>query len=88
MLFPIKKSAVAARVVVTGAGVVSALGVGWRANADGFRDGRVAFGPVTLFDVSRQRAKTAAEVRFPETLPKTRLSRRQEQRLDRASRSD
>ncbi len=72
--------------VVTGAGVVSALGVGWRANADGFRDGRVAFGPVTLFDVSRQRAKTAAEVCLPEILPKTRLSRRREHRLDRASR--
>ena len=49
--------------MITGAGVVSALGIGWRANAEGFRTGKVAFGPVTLFDVSRQRAKTAAEVK-------------------------
>jgi 3-oxoacyl-[acyl-carrier-protein] synthase II len=61
------------------------LGVGWKANAAGFRDGRVAFRPVTLFDVSRQRARTAAEVDLAETLPPTRLSHRQEQRLDRAS---
>jgi len=86
VLFPIKKSGAPGRVVVTGAGIVSALGAGWRANADGFRAGRVAFGPVTLFDVSRQRAKTAAEVRLPDSLPKTRLSQRQEKRLDRAAR--
>src|SRR5256885_4930907 len=86
VLFPIKKSGTAGRVAVTGAGLVSALGIGWRANAEGFRAGRVAFGPVTLFDVSRQRAKTAAEVRLPDEFPKTRLSPRQEQRLDRASR--
>ena len=67
MLFPVKKPARHARVVITGAGVVSALGVGWRANAAGFQSGRVAFGPVTLFDVSRQRAKTAAEVQLPES---------------------
>jgi len=66
VLFPVKKQS-EARVVITGAGVVSALGIGWRANAEGFRTGRVAFGPVTLFDVSRQRAKTAAEVRLPES---------------------
>jgi len=40
---------------------------------------------VTLFDVSRQRVKTAAEVSIPEELPATRLSPRQEHRLDRAS---
>jgi len=72
--------------VITGAGVVSALGVGWRENADGFHEGRVAFGGVSLFDVSRQRAKTAAEARLPRTLPRTRLTPRQEKRLDRASR--
>ena len=33
------------RVVVTGAGIVTALGLGWRANAEGFRAGRIAFRP-------------------------------------------
>lgn len=86
MLFPLKQSALPGRVMITGAGVVSALGTGWRANAEGFRTGRVAFGPANLFDVSRQRAKTAAQVTLPEGLPRTRLTRRQEKRLDRASR--
>jgi 3-oxoacyl-[acyl-carrier-protein] synthase II len=39
---------------------------------------------VSLFDVSRQRVKTAAEVGLPDTLPPTGLSRRQVGRLDRA----
>lgn len=73
------------RVVITGAGVVTALGIGWRVNADGFRVGRQAFRPVTLFDVTRQRAKIAAEVDLPAQLPATRLSARQLVRLDRAT---
>jgi 3-oxoacyl-[acyl-carrier-protein] synthase II len=72
------------RVVVTGAGIVSALGVGWRQNAEGFRAGHMAFRPVSLFDVSRQRVRTAAEVALPEALPTTRLTARQVTRLDRA----
>ena len=71
------------RVVVTGAGIVTALGLGWRQNADGFRAGRAAFRPVTLFDVSRQRVKTAAEVDLPANPPPSRLSPRQVARLDR-----
>jgi len=39
---------------------------------------------VSLFDVSRQRAKTAAEVDLPDALPPTGLGRRQVGRLDRA----
>jgi len=74
------------RVVVTGAGIVTAYGSGWRVNADGFRAGRTAFRPVTLFDVSRQRSKMAAEADLPDTLPPTRLPARQASRLDRASR--
>jgi len=72
--------------VVTGAGIVSALGIGWPANAAGFRAGRIAFRPVTLFDVSRQRVKTAAEVELPSALPPTRLTGKMARRLDRASR--
>ena len=71
---------------VTGAGIVTAYGSGWRVNAEGFRAGRTAFRPVTLFDVSRQRSKLAAEADLPDTLPPTRLPARQISRLDRASR--
>lgn len=87
MLFPPPKSPSApARVVITGAGIVTALGLGWEANADGFRTGRQAFRAVTLFDVSRQRSRLAAEADLPAALPKTRLPEKSIRRLDRASR--
>jgi 3-oxoacyl-[acyl-carrier-protein] synthase II len=87
MLFPFPKPpARPHRVVITGAGIVTGLGVGWRVNADGFRSGRQALRPVTLFDVSRQRAKIAAEVDLPERMPATQLPPRRLARLDRATR--
>jgi len=73
------------RVVVTGAGILTALGQGWKANAEGFRAGRAAFRRVSLFDVSRQRVKFAAEADLPAALPTTRLNTRQIARLDRPS---
>jgi len=75
-----------ARVVITGAGIITALGNGWAANALGFRQGRPAFRPVSLFDVSRQRVKIAAQAELPAKLPPTRLSGHESQRLDRAAR--
>ena len=72
--------------MITGAGIVTALGLDWKSNCEGFRLGRRAFRPVTLFDVSRQRVKTAAEVDLPADLPATCLSKHEERRLDRAAR--
>jgi len=86
MLFPFSNGKTGSeRVVITGAGVITALGTGWDANAKGFREGRSAFLPVSLFDVSRQRVKTAAQVSLPETLPANGLTARQRGRLDRAA---
>ncbi len=75
MLFPPPKPPQPRRVVVTGAGIITAFGAGWKINAEGFRSGRTAFRPVTLFDVSRQRCKIAAEIDLPGNLPPNRLSR-------------
>jgi len=89
VLFPAPRCssvAPAHRVVVTGAGIVTAFGAGWKINAEGFRSGRTAFRPVTLFDVSRQRCKIAAEIDLPEELPPNRLTRGDLRRLQRASR--
>ena len=65
---------------------MTSLGLGWSGNVEGFRTGRRAFGPVTLFDVSRQRVKTAGQVELPANLPATRLGKRAASRGDRASR--
>jgi 3-oxoacyl-[acyl-carrier-protein] synthase II len=72
-------------VVITGAGIITALGQGWRINADGFRAGRTAFRPVSLFDVSRQRVKTAAEADLPALPPTLGFKPRQIARLDRGA---
>jgi len=86
VLFPLSPPlAQPARVVVTGAGIVSALGIGWPANAAGFRSGRTAFRRVTLFDVERQRVKTAAEVDLSALPPPGRLSGRRLARLERSA---
>jgi len=73
-------------VAITGAGILTALGNGWQTNAAGFRAGTTAFRPVSLFDVSRQRAKIAAEIDLPADLPATRLTANQLRRLNRAAR--
>lgn len=76
----------APRVVVTGAGIITSLGNGWAINAQGFRHGQRALSPVTVFSAARQRTQLAGEVPLPAHLPPTRLSGKQEHRLDRATR--
>lgn len=86
MLFPKSRKPVAPpRVAISGVGIVTALGAGWESNAEGFRTGRTAFRPVTVFDVSRQRVQSAAQADLP-ALPETRLTAKQCRRLDRAAR--
>jgi 3-oxoacyl-[acyl-carrier-protein] synthase II len=72
------------RVVVTGAGIVSPMGMNFAENVAGFRAGRAAFSPVTLFDVSRQRVGSAGQVNLPERLDG--LPRKAASRMDRGTR--
>ncbi len=51
------------RVVVTGVGLVSPLGVGTQATWDGLREGRSGIGAITRFDSSDFAARIAGEVR-------------------------
>lgn len=74
------------RVVITGAGIITSMGTGWAENAAGFREGRPALRPITIFDASRQRVQRAGEVIFDRPLPGTGLTARQMARLDRATR--
>ena len=73
-------------VVVTGTGIISPMGLGWAENLAGFRTGRTAFSPVTLFDVSRQRVGTAGQADLPEAAPDGGISRKAWARMDRGSR--
>jgi 3-oxoacyl-[acyl-carrier-protein] synthase II len=51
------------RVVVTGVGLVSALGIGTEPTWQGLIEGRSGAGPITLFDASHHAARIAAEVK-------------------------
>lgn len=73
-------------VVVTGAGILSPMGHGCEENAAGFRAGRSAFSPVTLFDVSRQRVGTAGQVTLSDAHPAGKISHKAWARMDRGSR--
>jgi len=72
------------RVVVSGTGVISPMGRDYHENAEGFREGRIAFRPVTLFDVSRQRVGTAGQADVPDHCDG--VSAHDWRRMDRGSR--
>src|ERR687889_2458959 len=51
------------RVVVTGVGLVSPLGIGTQANWQALCAGRSGIGPITRFDASQYSARIAGEVK-------------------------
>jgi 3-oxoacyl-[acyl-carrier-protein] synthase II len=73
------------RVLVTGFGIVSPIGRGVDENVAGLREGRDGVGPVTAFDVSKTRCKTAGQVN-DDWLEDVFPARRQARRLHRSSR--
>lgn len=71
--------------MITGAGLITPLGMDWSTNARGFRSGHSAFRNVRGFNVTGRRVQTAAEVDIPNQMPRTRLTRRHLDRMDRAA---
>lgn len=73
-------------VVITGLGIISPMGRDLIENTHGFRAGRSAFSPVTLFDTSRQRVNTAGQVDLPDHAPDAGISPKTWSRMDRGTR--
>lgn len=67
-------------------GLISPMGRDLAENTAGFCEGRTAFSPITLFDVSRQRVGTAGQAQVPDTPPHPTVSKRVWQRMDRGAR--
>lgn len=69
------------RVVVTGMGAVTPIGIGVEAFWEGLMQGRTGFGPITRFDASEYKCRLAAEVRDfdPEKYMDKKTARRMEQ---------
>ncbi|MDE7354686.1 MAG: beta-ketoacyl-ACP synthase II [Acetatifactor sp.] len=69
------------RVVVTGMGAVTPIGIGVEAFWEGLMQGRTGFGPITRFDASEYKCMLAAEVRDfdPEKYMDKKTARRMEQ---------
>jgi 3-oxoacyl-[acyl-carrier-protein] synthase II len=74
------------QIVVTGVGLVSALGMGWKDHEQAFRDQRTGFGPISRFDVRERTAHTAALVDLPDDRLFHTLSARAEARVDHGTR--
>jgi 3-oxoacyl-[acyl-carrier-protein] synthase II len=69
------------RVVITGIGVITPIGIGREAMWKGLREGRSGVGPITRFDASPFSCQIAAEV--PDFDPLTWMDARKAKRLDR-----
>lgn len=69
------------RVVVTGMGAVTPIGIGVEAFWEGLKQGRKGFAPITRFDASEYKCSLAAEVRDfdPEKYMDKKTARRMEQ---------
>ncbi|MCI8463118.1 MAG: beta-ketoacyl-ACP synthase II [Lachnospiraceae bacterium] len=69
------------RVVVTGMGAVTPIGIGVEAFWEGLKQGRTGFAPITRFDASEYKCSLAAEVRDfdPEKYMDKKTARRMEQ---------
>ena len=72
-----------ARVVITGLGIVSPLGIGWRDTWEAALAGRSGAGPITLFDASAHGCRIACEVKGFEGSDF--IERRALRRMDRVS---
>ncbi len=73
------------RIFITGAGIVSPLGLDWQANETSFRANRMNVTPVTMFDVSQRFAKTACQVDLPDERLFSKLPRRRDALIDRGT---
>lgn len=73
------------RILITGAGIVSPLGLDWQANEASFRNNRMNVTPVTMFDVSQRFAKTACQVDLPEERLFAKLPRHRNKLIDRGT---
>lgn len=73
------------RILITGAGIVSPLGLDWRENEASFRANRMNFTPVTMFDVGDRYAKTASQVELPSERLFAKMPRRRECLIDRGT---
>ena len=68
------------RVVVTGIGLVSSLGIGTEANWAGIKAGQSGIGPITKFDVSAFSCRIGGEVRGFD--PENYIDRKEVKKMD------
>jgi 3-oxoacyl-[acyl-carrier-protein] synthase II len=74
------------RIAITGAGIVSPLGLGWEANERSLAADRSAFRPVDFFDTSGLIAKTGGVVDLPSESLFHRIPPRKQSHVDRGTR--